>query len=616
MSICLNMIVKNESAIIRSTLENLTKYVKFAYWVICDTGSTDGTQSIIKEFFAGKKIPGELYEDKWENFGHNRTLALERAYKKSDYILIFDADDAFNGDLKLPKLESTKIRLPNSIDRIGCKFGYGTDFTWYRPVILNNNIKWKYFGVLHEFIECVEPDYTPNSLNLDGNYYIEARTIGGDRNKDDKKYYKDAILLEKALVDEQDPSLKARYTFYCAQSFRDFGDFVNAIRYYKLRITQGHFDEEIHVSYYNAGKLMIHIMNIRTQTNTVADRSGGPSGLPFYSEEEIVNTLFDGWTHMKDRSECLYELAKYYRLKGNYAKAYLHAKIGAKIPFPRHRVLFLHKDIYDWRLKDELAINSFYLEKYQESIKYNQKILRFNQDQRILENMLFSVNETLKIVLQSSNRNFTLSKNRLLGLTFVIRLKDNVELCKILMNSLLLHMNDMFKMERFILVYPDSKNKEAEEFKSFYPFFELISFKHPTHMLGNIKSKLNRHDRFIFYMQEGWISYVKKNYFHKSLSILNSDKKFGQFIFNRANSDNVDQYISNSVQGLSVPDPKDDNREKNKYYQVDKYKTPGTTPVIYRREYFDAMNSFEAPVDENFTTVFQNQIDFCTIRKQ
>ena len=42
-SICLNMIVKNESEIIVKTLKLLTDKIKFDYYVICDTGSTDNT---------------------------------------------------------------------------------------------------------------------------------------------------------------------------------------------------------------------------------------------------------------------------------------------------------------------------------------------------------------------------------------------------------------------------------------------------------------------------------------------------------------------------------------------------------------------------------------------
>ena len=48
-TICLNMIVKDEAHIITETLNNISKYID--YWVISDTGSTDGTQDLIKNFF-------------------------------------------------------------------------------------------------------------------------------------------------------------------------------------------------------------------------------------------------------------------------------------------------------------------------------------------------------------------------------------------------------------------------------------------------------------------------------------------------------------------------------------------------------------------------------------
>ena len=52
--ICLNMIVKNESHVIESTLINLFKYIQFDTFIICDTGSTDNTIEIIYKFFEKK----------------------------------------------------------------------------------------------------------------------------------------------------------------------------------------------------------------------------------------------------------------------------------------------------------------------------------------------------------------------------------------------------------------------------------------------------------------------------------------------------------------------------------------------------------------------------------
>ena len=76
------MIVKNESKIIERCLESVSKFID--YWVICDTGSTDKTREIIKDFFKKKNIPGELHQHVWKSFSFNRNLGLEIAKKKSE----------------------------------------------------------------------------------------------------------------------------------------------------------------------------------------------------------------------------------------------------------------------------------------------------------------------------------------------------------------------------------------------------------------------------------------------------------------------------------------------------------------------------------------------------
>jgi glycosyltransferase involved in cell wall biosynthesis len=93
------MIVKNETHIIKECFDTI--YDQIDYWVIVDTGSTDGTQEFIKNYFAEKGIPGELHERPWVSFGHNRTEALELCNGKTDYIYMIDADDYLEG--KLPR---------------------------------------------------------------------------------------------------------------------------------------------------------------------------------------------------------------------------------------------------------------------------------------------------------------------------------------------------------------------------------------------------------------------------------------------------------------------------------------------------------------------------------
>src|SRR5262245_49038382 len=91
-SICLVMIVRNESAVVRRCLDSVKGVI--SHWVICDTGSTDDTAIIIEETLKG--IPGTLYRTPWVDFGHNRSLALQLARGKADYHLLIDADMVVN----------------------------------------------------------------------------------------------------------------------------------------------------------------------------------------------------------------------------------------------------------------------------------------------------------------------------------------------------------------------------------------------------------------------------------------------------------------------------------------------------------------------------------------
>ena len=108
-TICLNMIVKNEAPVIRRCLESVRPLIDT--WVIVDTGSSDGTQDIIRSALAD--MPGELVERPWVDFAHNRSEALRLARERADYTLIIDADDTLDvrPDFALPVLTANSYTL-------------------------------------------------------------------------------------------------------------------------------------------------------------------------------------------------------------------------------------------------------------------------------------------------------------------------------------------------------------------------------------------------------------------------------------------------------------------------------------------------------------------------
>ena len=244
-TVCLNMIVKNESHIIIKTLEMLTSKIKFNYWVISDTGSTDNTCDLILNFFANKKIEGELTRDKWIDFGYNRSLALKNAYNKTDYLLVFDADDDIQGNLILPDKPTYDLY----------EFKFGLEFSYYRGLFVNNRKVWMYKGVLHEFICSID---NCTKTQLDGEYYIiSGRT--GDRSKDKDKYLKDAKILEKAYETETDNLLKTRYAFYCAQSYKDYKAKEDAIKWYLICLNLDMWEQEKYYSCLSLGNLYMEL---------------------------------------------------------------------------------------------------------------------------------------------------------------------------------------------------------------------------------------------------------------------------------------------------------------------------------------------------------------------
>jgi glycosyltransferase involved in cell wall biosynthesis len=85
-NLTLAMIVKNEAPNIERCLESVAPYID--YYVIADTGSSDNTKEIIKNFFDKKGIPGEILDHEWQDFGTNRSKVLRSLFGKNK--MVFD----------------------------------------------------------------------------------------------------------------------------------------------------------------------------------------------------------------------------------------------------------------------------------------------------------------------------------------------------------------------------------------------------------------------------------------------------------------------------------------------------------------------------------------------
>jgi glycosyltransferase involved in cell wall biosynthesis len=349
-TITLCMIVKNETHVILRCLESVYKYID--RYDITDTGSTDGTQDMIRDFFAKKGIPGEIYQSDWKGFGDHagnigsRTEAFQNAKGKADYAWVIDADDSLSGDLILP--EGTDV------DAYTLQFTRG-EFSWWRTQIFKNNRDWRYVGVLHEY-----PDSDPKPYRIEklhGNYFIDARTEGA-RNigvSPIEKYSKDAEALEKAIA--EDPT-NVRYQFYLAQSYFDSQQWEKALNAYKRRAEMGGWEEEIFFSLYRVAICKVFLQH------------------PW---SEIYDAFMMSYEARPTRAEPLYQLARLHRMHNRPKAAYVYAKMALEIPRPMEDTLFIEEIPYAWGNLDELGAVAHTVGKFHLGMQVCHKLLCENK---------------------------------------------------------------------------------------------------------------------------------------------------------------------------------------------------------------------------------------------
>lgn len=349
----LSMIVKNESHIVHEVLNSSLPFIDT--FCILDTGSTDNTVQIIRDFYASKGIPGIVHQSDWKGFGKSRSEALSLC-TDMDYILMIDADDLIEGppNVKEFLLKVLYMTLPNACN-IHLKRG---TLEYERTQLFKAKDGWRYEGVLHEYPTNDKPGNV--HVRLPKEIWMTGRTMGARSMLEGNKYQRDAETILEALKEEPE---NMRYMFYLAQSYRDAGMREESITWYKKRFEAGGWIEEQFICALNLTRLL-----------------------------DCKEWAWKAHEICPNRTESLVSYMALCRAQGKWSRELLSmAMYASSIPKPEGTFLFLEADTYDWKVWDETSIIASYCKAFDVAKVAYTRLLKENkyppeQEARIREN--------------------------------------------------------------------------------------------------------------------------------------------------------------------------------------------------------------------------------------
>lgn len=356
-TICLNMIVKNESRIIERVLSSVSDIIDC--YCIEDTGSTDDTKEIITQFFKEKQIPGKIVEEPFQHFAYNRTHALQSATGMAEYLLFIDADMIL--ECNLSKDELHRKLKEHQVFHVF----QGSPVFYYKNVRFSKNDgQCKYITPTHEYF--APPPHFSYGFFTKEEIFINDKGDGGSK---ENKTKRDIQLLKDEM--EKTPH-NERCTFYLANSYRDLGEHDTAIAFYKKRVELGGWIEEQWYSLYEIGNIYSEM---------------GEDAKSIYYWLEAFNKY-------PRRIENLYKIIRYYRCRGNneLASHFFYLADNSRTTYTDWGdYLFLQSDIYEYKLDFEQSIFGYYVRRTTDLCEICMKVISHPLvEENILNNVLMN----------------------------------------------------------------------------------------------------------------------------------------------------------------------------------------------------------------------------------
>lgn len=408
--ICLTMIVKNEAHCITNCLDSYKDSIDLVAFV--DTGSTDSTKEVIRDYLRKHKIKGGVISKPWGYFAISRNDSIEYAYSlireyhglpptgpllkeevetigKQWHLLFTDADNRIvnegekcfseeqcrNGNFSPVNLKAKLQEIPDA-ELYFITMRSGTSHYIHRTLVQvypTGSRGHKYLCPIHEYLSNY--GWEPNQQTLKGVYCFSGRH-GGRSNTRAKADYDAAALMvaiKECRISAKDYD---RCLFYLAQSYRDACEYEISYKYYLKRAQmKTGFYEERYYSYLRCAQL-IPFTNI---------------GI---TDSEKMNIRLD---HLKSafeiapyRREAIFDLLVHYDKTKQFKFIWAVVKDHIKDNNPNRYTLFVDSSLYGARFDEKAALVAFYAGDNVSFYTYNERALKDPDIDDVTRNRLLS----------------------------------------------------------------------------------------------------------------------------------------------------------------------------------------------------------------------------------
>lgn len=338
--IALLMMMKDEEKRLHVSLESVVGFVDSI--VVYDTGSTDNTIKILKEFCLKHKIPLRLKEGEFVNFSVSRNVSLDFAdtFTDIDFLLLLDVNDELRGGDKL--LKFVKDHADTEFNAfLMCQHWWSGNYDkYFNTRFIRAGGNWRYNGSVHEWLsDRSEKKGAPVFRMPDDIVLYQDRTQ--DDNKSAKRFTRDKELL---LADYKKDPTEPRTLFYLAQTCSCLNELEEAFYYYKLRSELDGFQEEKFHAFLRTGEY--------------SEKLG-------HNWHDSLGYYMKAIEHSK-RAEPLIRIAQHYINTKKWLISFNFAQWACSLPYPSNAILFVDKYSYEYTRWHILGIVAYYCQKYKE----------------------------------------------------------------------------------------------------------------------------------------------------------------------------------------------------------------------------------------------------------